>query len=272
MGHTIPTITIDPTGTYPVRVHCGIENGVSVPSAIPFPKYGSEFAVPPRFVVNEPCALEVRMASTKGQQNAWWNATGRANQAVNGAPYQPMFRGIVSGFRWEPADTKDCPSQLSEGEMGNHEIVQGGSGILNWSANVIAPLADHGAAILSALNRLVGLGEFSSEKVLAQSDLSVAVLEPAPGCDRARRYLDRIGPELRLGSRSRWIGDHCIYRHHGFMCRVANGTIYAIVRANADTVIMSPNAPDDTIGAELWGASGESLLLIQHTFTESSHG
>jgi hypothetical protein len=91
--------------------------------------------IPPGFVWKGEAILIRRLESTKGQMAKWWVAGPFAKKALNQAPFNPVLRAIVDEFEWHP--TRQLVYSGWE-----HEVVQGGTDVINWKAKVIAPLKD----------------------------------------------------------------------------------------------------------------------------------
>lgn len=96
------------------------------------------YPYPCRIVEQAPVYVCRRLESTRAGNNARWEASERGHQCLNSAPYEPMFRGWVKKFWWTPPN-----DQMSERDgtcsLHDGDIIQLGSGVLNWGGYVIEP-------------------------------------------------------------------------------------------------------------------------------------
>lgn len=234
---------------------------------------GTETPIPPRYRVPGEAELTIRLESTRGGGNARWYIGVRARRALNEAPYQPMLRAVVAGFLWEPANTRDCPSEIAsdlvmpgvmfyESSARPRDVVQAGSGVLNWEATVVRRLPDRGRAWIRAVIGAVGGEMLRTVDRVMQGSLTIQVLEgPADG------FLRRV--TLPTGSGSRWIYNHCVIGHAGVAARVdITNTMRVLVMPGrrAGVVILSPDHPGDPISVPGGGDASSSIrmLLLHH--------
>jgi len=96
----------------------------------------------PNEELSEVAYLEVRMRSTRAGNNARYVIPEIANQYLNNAPFEPVFRGFVKNFRWAPPEDamteRDGDLLYIPYEEDEENIIwQGGSAVMNWIAEVV---------------------------------------------------------------------------------------------------------------------------------------
>lgn len=199
---------------------------------------------PPAAVLREPAVLVTRLRSTAGQQASYWEAGDKARLALNAAPYHPVVRAVVGGFRWYPPSTRDCPAPAVEplryGDAWSAPLIrQGGSSVLNWSAVVIHRIPD---PVRARMRNLAGPAQDAEPWV--QGSLHAW---PIPDQPQLARF-------LRWGSGNTWLYNHLAYNHRGSVSRVMYGELFTVVVAGANTCVLSPDHPDQPIslGAGWW--------------------
>jgi hypothetical protein len=190
-----------------------------------------------------PVTLVQRLHSTQSGLSAWWQAGEMAREALNEAPYQPVFRGRVTWFMWLPPNARDTrfqwgyeysllPSFCKEGE---DWVVQGGSGVTNWVAQVAAPFPD---PLREALARLAQ--RINWENAERQGSLDVA------------RVWEPLEPEVTAllpyaGSGYRSLFNHHIYPLSRWAWRAIGGTAYAVfeVPQREEAFVTSPDHEEE---------------------------
>lgn len=197
--------------------------------------------IPPRYRLNDNGGMElvVRLRSTKCKENASWFAGQKAREALNKARYEPVLRAVVTQFMWEPPNTRDCRTRMIYKELPGEEwIIQTGSGVNNWYAKVVKPIPD---------------------PYLEPVTMAIANARPggikqgALACYRTE-WSDNI--LLNPGSGNKWLYNHAIINHLGFISRVIDGVYYAIIKTNNETLILSP----DHVGQPITLSTGTWLL------------
>lgn len=209
--------------------------------------------LPPRYENPEPARLIVRMRSTRGGKNAWWRAGDAARACLNNAPYQPLFRGVVESFQWDPPDTSDCPSFVGrEWGVAPHEIVQGGSGwaVLNWHGFTVSPLPD---PVGDTIRELVShhpaqagpLENWGPAGVRAAREQGHANIYVCANNEIRQELYEHI----KCSSGNAWFYNHAVINHAGYAYRVVDDTAIAVViPQNRGCYILSPrpSRADDT--------------------------
>ena len=96
-----------------------------------------EYPIPPAYRLVGEFEFKIRLQSTRSGSAAWWYSGEKARGCLNSAPYQPMFRGIISEFEWNPRNVFLYPEDGSE-----DIVIQGGSQVPNFLARVVRPIPD----------------------------------------------------------------------------------------------------------------------------------
>jgi hypothetical protein len=206
-------------------------------------EHGDKFLVPGRLYRfdDEPALLHVRLDSTRAGNNAWWQANSLPQGALNDAPYCPVLRALVAEFLWLPPASRDNRARVWGGSthdtlplLAQQEgwVVQGGSGVLNFAARVIAPAPDPIRDLLREIAQQVDWG--SDFLVQRQGALEVRVVYHAhPG---AAEMLPLAGSGYRQ------LFNHYFFPLDRWVWRVLDGTAYALlVPSHWEAYVVSPD-------------------------------
>jgi hypothetical protein len=206
-------------------------------------EHGDKFLVPGRLYRfdDEPALLRVRLDSTCAGNNAWWQANSLPQGALNDAPYRPVLRALVAEFLWLPPASRDCRGRVWAENA--HDaihlfaqeegwVVQGGSGVLNFAARVIAPAPDPIRDLLREIAQRVDWG--SDFLVQRQGALEVRVVYHAPPGTAKMLPL--------AGSGYRQLFNHYFFPLDRWVWRVLDGTAYALlVPSHGEAYVVSPD-------------------------------
>lgn len=196
---------------------------------------GRESYIPPDQWVREEAELSVRLRSTKGQKAKWWLAESKAAVCLNNAPFEPMFRGVVSMFRWVSRPFQEPPS------VSEQDVVQGGRDVLNWQARAISPLLDSvGKIVASVASQLHG-----KEPELKQGHLNVWSVPTTTIPYRS----------LPHSMRGRWVYNHYVHSSRGFFhaVRVIDNVAWGVFVISliegsvGDIFVLSQDHPEEEI-------------------------
>lgn len=202
-------------------------------------RLGPERPLPPHYRmssvgINE-AELVIRLHSTRGRKAAWWKVGEEVPPEVLGqAPFEPVLRGLLSDFQWFPPGTLRTEEKPSV-----REVFQGGVEIINFVAEVRAPLPDPLQDVFKGI--LTGQPEAGR-----QGNLQICVFSPPPLIWDE----EKIPPSLPY---RRWFNHHLcgVLR---FAWRVPRGTREGVALALFDNggVILSPDHPNEHFFAEGW--------------------
>jgi len=189
---------------------------------------------------DEPALLRVRLDSTRAGNSAWWRANNLPPGALNDAPYNPCLRALVAEFIWLPPASRDNRARvwaesthdaLALSKEREGWVVQGGSGVINFAARVVAPAPD---PIRDLLREIVQQVDWSDPLVQRQGALEVRVVYHAP----------RGAAEMLplAGSGYRALYNHYFYPLDRWVWRVVDGTAYALlVPSGGEAHVVSPD-------------------------------
>jgi hypothetical protein len=206
-------------------------------------EHEDKMLVPGRFYRfdDEPALLRVRLDSTRAGKNSWWRANSLPQGALNDAPYCPVLRALVAEFMWLPPASRDNRARVWGGSTHDtiHSfaqeegwVVQGGIGVLNFAARVIAPAPDPIRDLLREIAQQVNWG--SDPRVQRQGALEVRVVYHAhPG---AAEMLPLAGSGYRQ------LFNHYFFPLDRWVWRVVDGTAYALlVPSHGEAYVVSPD-------------------------------
>jgi hypothetical protein len=196
---------------------------------------------------DEPALLRVRLDSTCAGNNSWWRANSLPQGALNDAPYRPVLRALVAEFLWLPPASRDCRGRVWAGNT--HDaihpfaqkegwVVQGGSGVLNFAARVIAPAPDPIRDLLRNLAQQVDWG--SDPRVQRQGALEVRVVYHAPS--GTAKMLPTAGSGYRQ------LFNHYFFPLDRWVWRVVDGMAVALfIPSGGKGWIVSPDHESEPI-------------------------
>lgn len=185
---------------------------------------------PPELPYDGEAELTIRLRSTNAGNAARWKCGEKAKQALNEAPYEPVFRGVVTGFTWTPFGKKGPWFPCIEDD----EIVQAGSGVLNWRAKVVRPIEDPIRPLLSKLQRP------TEEAWKKQGHLAVFGLTEYEAADALE-----LVPLLSV----EWVRfyNHFIGRIEKYAWRVIERQAVAIIKTRDGAWVLSPDHPNEPL-------------------------
>jgi hypothetical protein len=186
---------------------------------------------------DDPAQLVVRLDARRNRDFAWWAAGDLGRTALNNAPCHPVLRATVQWFIWLPPRRdyrrpvwthwyRELPTLAHSSQ---EWVVQGGSGVINWAARVIAPVPDPLKERLQTL-----LKDIQWQWGHRQGSLEVAYY-PA-GRSELLPLLPSAGSS---GYRSLY--NHHIYPVDRWAWRVVEGVAYAVFTPpqTGETVVVS---------------------------------
>jgi len=189
---------------------------------------------------DEPALLRVRLQSTRAGSHSWWQANNLSPGALNDAPYCPVLRALVSEFLWLPPASRDNRARWAENThdafalLAEREgwVVQGGSGVPNFAARVVASLPD---PIRDLLREIAQQVDWNSDPLVQrQGALEVRVVYHAP--QGAAETLPLAGSGYRA------LYNHYFYPLDRWVWRVVDGTAYALlVPSGGEAHVVSPD-------------------------------
>jgi hypothetical protein len=192
-----------------------------------------EYPIPPSYRLEGEFEFKIRLQSTRSGSAAWWYVGDKARECLNKAPYQPMFRGIISEFEWNPRGIFLYP------ENGGEDIViQGGSQVPNFLAKVLRPIPD-------PIKEFLQKCETSSLYHLRQGNLTLWKVDLING-EIPSNVKIPIGREILKGF---YFLNHWINYSPNFIYRVINDRYVGILETGYEprTVILSRDHFNDPL-------------------------
>ncbi len=235
------------------------------------------YPIPPYpYVVREEVELVTRLRSTRGRRAAdWWVGEG-AEGALNGAPFNPVIRAVVTGFLWIPpfglppsgaGRFYENPIRLDweavhRGTVDNPcLVIQTGTEVPNWEAHVVRPLPDPGrdvirAAWIAAQQKGYGVWEQGHLQVIGVTREHIVKclidLGAANSPEEADRLISRLLERSSGASGDRWFYNHLFYNSFSSFFRVIDTeegeTAVGLLRVwGTPCYILSPDHPNAPI-------------------------
>jgi hypothetical protein len=184
-----------------------------------------EYPIPPAYRLEGEFELKIRLQSTRSGSAAWWYVGRKARECLNDAPYQPVFRGVISEFEWNPRSVFLYPEEGSE-----DIVIQGGSQVPNFLAKVIKPVPD-------PIREFLQKCETSSLYHLRQGNLVIWKVDLINGQVPSNVEIP-LGREILRGF---YFLNHWISYSPNFVYRVINNKYVGFLEAGDDprTIVIS---------------------------------